>query len=320
MKLEFVPNEGASSGLRRIALELADSAQARLDIAAPDLGKAIHDARKDCKKLRAAVRLGRAIIEREAYERCNLAVRDAARLLAGPRDAQVVLETLQQSEAMYRGATKRAPLVGLQAGLRQTVGKAASGTSKRQMGRLFRELHRRFGALRGEIEAWGTTFRDFGAIEPGLRATYRSGREYFQLCQTDPSTENLHEWRKQVKYLWHQLEFLHPLWPLPLGALAEELHKLSGCLGNDHDYAVLSDLVTAEAGLGTAEERKELARRVERRRTRLIQSAMALGARLYADKPRNFSGRLAACWKAWHREPRPSVKTVAPLAETPPHA
>jgi len=321
MKLEFVPTEGASTGLRRIALELADSASARLDINAPDLGKAIHDARKDCKKLRAAVRFGRAIIAAEAYERCNLAVRDAARKMAGPRDAQVVLETFGQLEGMYRGATRRAPLAKLGADLAKAAGASTPAGTKRRMAALFRELHKSFAELRRGIEAWDTTFEDFGAIEPGVRATYRSGREYYRLCQTDPSTENLHEWRKQVKYLWHQVEFLHPIWPLPMGVLAEELHKLSGYLGNDHDQAVLADLLNTDEAMGLEGERREIQRRIKQRRARLTQAAMMLGARIYAEKARNFTDRLAACWKAWRHEP-PAPPRAANTATpgTSPHA
>ena len=58
----------------------------------------------------------------------------------------------------------------------------------------------------------------------GLKRVYRNGRDAFAVAQDDPSQEHLHEWRKQVKYLWHQLQVLQPIQLGQLTALADQAH------------------------------------------------------------------------------------------------
>jgi hypothetical protein len=64
----------------------------------------------------------------------------------------------------------------------------------------------------------------------GIRfeAVYASGRYGMERTRKDPAPELFHEWRKDTKYLWHQLQMLEPLWPGLLGESADYL-------GDDHD-------------------------------------------------------------------------------------
>ena len=57
----------------------------------------------------------------------------------------------------------------------------------------------------------------------------------------DPTVEDLHEWRKQAKYLWNQLQVLEPLWPAVMEELANQAHELGRLLGDDHALAVLRE-------------------------------------------------------------------------------
>ena len=83
---------------------IARVARGRIDHAIDELrGKtdstpveAVHEARKDMKKLRALLRLARGELGRQTYDRENACFRDAARELAGQRDADVMLETLDR--------------------------------------------------------------------------------------------------------------------------------------------------------------------------------------------------------------------------------
>lgn len=80
-------------------------------------------------------------------------------------------------------------------------------------------------------------------IGTGLERTYRKGRDAFAAAKRDRTTENLHEWRKQAKYFWHQLQLLEPLWPGLIGKVADQAHRLTDYLGEDHDLAVLCDTI-----------------------------------------------------------------------------
>jgi hypothetical protein len=60
--------------------------------------------------------------------------------------------------------------------------------------------------------------------------------------------------------------------------------------------------VRPEAFTG-AEERKALLELVERRQGELLEQAIALGHRLYAEKPKAFRRRLAGYCQAWRANP-----------------
>ena len=82
--------------------EIARVARGRIDHALDELrGKtdstpeeAVHEARKDMKKLRALLRLARGELGKDTFARENACFRDAARELAGTRDSDVMLDTL----------------------------------------------------------------------------------------------------------------------------------------------------------------------------------------------------------------------------------
>ena len=58
-------------------------------------GEAVHEARKDLKKLRSALKLVRPVLGEKAYRRENERFRDVARELSDVRDAQVRAETVE---------------------------------------------------------------------------------------------------------------------------------------------------------------------------------------------------------------------------------
>ena len=111
-----------------------------------------------------------------------------------------------------------------------------------------------------------------------MKRVYRNGRDAFAVAQDDPSQEHLHEWRKQVKYLWHQLQVLQPIQLGQLTALADQAHALADALGDDHDLAVLSHKFLEEPDrFPDRATMHTLADLIARRRALLQEQAMTLG-------------------------------------------
>ena len=82
---------------------------------------------------------------------------------------------------------------------------------------------------------------------------------------------------------------------------AEEAHRLSELLGDDHDLWVLRATLIGMADHIPA-DLDSLIAVIDQRRSRLETDAFLLGERVYAEKPKAFLRRLHRYWKAWHAE------------------
>ena len=121
--------------------------------------------------------------------------------------------------------------------------------------------------------------------------------------KSDATVENLHEWRKQVKYLRHQLELLAPTWPKVVGELAKEADGLGELLGEDHDLAVLgSTLASPPAADMLKQSVDEFGALIERQRKKLQVEAISTGELLYRDSPKQLVHRLEAYWRRWFKK------------------
>jgi CHAD domain-containing protein len=277
--------EPAGVGLARVVAERVEHALEQLEgHAGSTPAKSVHEARKDMKRLRSLLRLMRGSVDRHAYRRENAAFRDVGRSLSGARDAEVMLATLDDLEERDPSA-----LPPEAAGLRRALEArrreiAAGGDGGDEALAALREA-------RARVAAWTPHGDGFELIAAGLERTYRAGRRGWLDARADPTDENLHAWRKQAKYLWHQVELLEDLWPPLMEPLGHEAHALADRLGDDHDVAVLLGFAARQ---GASLDRAAGARRAD-----LQADAMALGARLYAERPRAYRRRMHGLWEAW---------------------
>ncbi len=290
-------HEQPGDGIRRVARGRIDSAVEHLrDDVGTDVAEAVHDTRKDMKKLRSLLRLVRDELGPERYRAENRRYRYAARLLSGARDAEVKLATLaalredypddvpEANELERRLEEERDRLVG-------DVGDPEAGGSLEKAAQAIEE-----GGV--EVDAWELSNDGFRLLRPGLERSYRRGRDALRAVRTDPSAEAVHDWRKRVKDLWYYLRLLREIWPAAMNGAANEAHQLSELLGDHHDLSVLID----EARAQTPEDPdlELLVELAERRQGELLDEALPSGERLYAEKPRQFTRRLGAYWQAAH--------------------
>jgi len=291
--------EPLSEGITRVAGEQLDAAVRRLENPAGVGAKDVHEARKSLKRLRALARLLRPVLADEDYRRENEALRDAARHLAGARDAEVIaltLDRLARDEGDDAFAALRTHLQGER--------EAAAARLQADAGPA-REAAAELGVVRGRAVAWVDATADFAAIEPGLRRLYREGRERHRRVRRRATVERLHEWRKRVKDLRYCAELLAPLDPERMADLAEQADRLGEILGDEHDVGVLVAFAKAHPELFTSPaERTRLRKLARRESARLRRRAIRLGDELYARRPRRFTRPLVRATAADAPEPR----------------
>jgi CHAD domain-containing protein len=277
--------EPVPEGLRRIACGQLGLSIARLEgDSGEPLGVAVHETRKSLKRLRATVRLARDELGDEVYRRENAAFRDAGRRLAGARDSQVLLETLDALSERYPDQAPRARFVRY----RKTLAEEHAAAQRRlQDGAAIGEVLGALRAARARVAGWPLEREGFDALAPGLRRIYRRGRGEFRAARReDPGGERLHELRKRVKDLWYASQIVGPASPKKTRKIARRAHELSNLIGEDHDLAILAQRASERGDQFDDDAAvRELARLIERRRSRLQREAMGLAQRLFRKKP-----------------------------------
>jgi CYTH domain-containing protein/CHAD domain-containing protein len=291
-------DEDAASGVRRVIVGRLDKAAERLrevgDADGDALAEAIHGARKDLKKARAALRLVRDALGEKTFKRENRALRDAARTLSASRDAEVKLATL---DALGEGDGDMPPgattlwRAALEADRDRIVGGENGDTA---------EAVAAIEAVAARTPEWKIRADGWKLLVPGLDTAYRDGREAFEALGDAPDFEAVHELRKRGKDLWYQLRLLRDAWQPVLEPTADEIHDFTDRLGDHHDLAVLAEDLAGRAEVDPV-HRETLLTLIEARQASLLAEASAAGERVYAEKAKAFDRRLRVYWRAWRR-------------------
>jgi CHAD domain-containing protein len=296
---EIARSEPGTQSVRRVFRLQVKGALEALEHA-PASDAAVHAARKDLKRARATLRLLREAVGETVYSRENAVLRDVARSWSVLRDARVLLDQLDALVERCGAPARALPLESLRGELRRER-RAARRQWMQHPDALLSEV----AALQNVYERcarWRVGEHGWSVLGPGLKQVYARGRRALTLAAAKRSPENLHEWRKQAKYLWHQLQLLTPLWPGQIGELADQAHKLADYLGDDHDLSVLRARVLDRSQLlPTRNARGALLGMIDQARTELQDKAFVLGERIYERKPQGFAARLGRYWSEWHR-------------------
>jgi CHAD domain-containing protein len=296
MAYRFNAGEAIPDGVRRIAGEQLSRAFARLDDPGSEgIEETVHDLRKRCKKLRGLVRLVRPAMG-DSYSEANAKFRDAARGLSSIRDAHALLATFDDLVEASGDATP-SQVADVRAGLELRAEAATEAvTTDDERVRRARVLLK---DAQGDIDGWPLD-DDPTTLAGGIAKTYGRGRKRFAEGLEKPSDEQLHEWRKRIKYTWYHVRLLRDAAPSVLEPLAKRFHDLSDVLGDDHDLAVLTAQLRADpADFGGDDAVHPTILLIDGRRADLQRRAFPLGARLYAEPPSAFAERMAAYWRAW---------------------
>lgn len=290
MRYRFKTDESIERGFHRIVGHQFDIAIASL--ASPDISSGgVHDCRKALKRLKALVRLVEGGLGREKAVKRVKALSAIGRLLSDRRDREVLVETidklLPRSSEGHGDALRRLRREITDPNRGQLV--LTSGWKEEIATRLKREA-KRFSRLR---------FRNGGrsAFAGGLEKSYRAARKALKKAYKGGTVEDFHSLRKAVQWQWRQMSLLSRAWPEEFLARASAARELSQVLGDDHDFALLT--ATAHASPELSEAEKEMvAALCERQQVGLRSDARTRAALLLAERPKQFSKRTMAYWRA----------------------
>lgn len=267
-----------------------------VEIGSSSLAELVHELRKTIKRIRAIALLLRYELGEEKLEKMTETLRVTAGHLAGARDADVRLAT-------FEGLRKRHPralaLEGIERFSEQLVREREEARQAMGEQALLDDIER----LRRELASFRLPEHEFASLAPGLKRLYGEGRRRYRASRHKPGDiAAAHRWRKRVKGLYYALDSLGGPGTVLRGARRAE--RLGDLLGEEHDLWLLESYLTqgppsegpsSDGSQHLAADpavRKALLRVASRRRKRLHERAIELGARLYEQRPSDFVKRV----------------------------
>lgn len=263
--------------------------------------EAIHEARKSLKKIRGALRLVRPALG-ETYREENEYFRDLGRGLSDIRDAQAIGEVFEALAQGY-GETDRKDVFDA---VRRGIGSAKREKEESvDVNGLIRSTLDFLSSARQRIPGWLLRDDDFAAAGAGLKLTYRRGRRALGEARRNPNPLTYHAFRKRVKDHWYHVRLLESLWPEAQQARESSLHDLESWLGDDHNLAVLTQQMQEDPDkYGGKRILDSFLPVAGLHQEELRSKALALGQRLYEEKPRDFVRKIQKLWEMWRHDPK----------------
>ena len=295
MAYAFKQRSGVARQVRTIAAEQVEKALAAAETGNADFDGTVHALRRRCKKLRGLLRLIQPRFE--AFSNENAALRDAADLLGGARDARVMVQTLDGLIGEETGQVVAARASAARQYIVDRVEQMGGGDERNATLDQFASI---FGELAGRIKRWRLEGGGFALVGDGLQGIYRQFCKDAAKAEKQDSAEVMHDWRKQAKYHLYHVNLLIEAAPDILTARAKTLERLGDLLGDHHNLAVLQD--TLADHFEPSPDTEAIGNAIAGRQADLAHSAIALGRQLAAEKPAALRQRFAGYWDLLPKE------------------
>ncbi|CAN7243130.1 CHAD domain-containing protein [Mesorhizobium amorphae] len=293
MSFRIDPRLPLTGEVRRILAEEIGKALGHLETAREKPEQGLHKCRKRLKSVRALLRLVRSGDEPFCQTE-NQCYKQVSALLAGPREATALIETIDRLATSFPEQSAgggldpvRDRLVLRQhemhggAGLDAAIG-AAAAACREGLERVERLV------LPDQPEQAADILAD------GARATLRRARKALDKAGSRGAADNFHDLRKAAKTHSMHLSLLGRLWPTPIKARRKAVDELGEQLGDLHDVFVMRALLDADGEpLGSPQDTKLLAKLLKRSEKSLRKTCLADAAELFGDSPKRSTKKLA---------------------------
>lgn len=304
MVYSFKHTHSVEEQLRTIARDQIDEALKALSVSGMTRPDAVHEVRKNCKKLRGLIRLVRPSFP--AFSGEERTFRKAAHLFADLRDAKVMHDTGNLLTQASKRQDERAALLAVRRALASHETELSVHADWKRRSKRVQQLLKR---ARKRSREWTLKDQGWEALKGGLALTYGRAREAMIKARKEPSGPNIHEWRKQAKYHEYHTGLLRQLNPRLLRPRAALLHELSEELGKHHDIHVfMTALESKHPAIADVQSIAAVRVVADRLGASIASTASRLGKELFADEPATMLRHWADWWSAWDEgEPKTHV-------------
>jgi len=298
MPFRIDPNKPFDDEIRRAGLELIEEAITSLRDQPSGRHEAVHDARKQFKRLRALYRLiAKAAPDFSKEE--NARFRDIARSLAFAREATALVETVEYLETFAASTTQGKALRSIatvlrkrrdhaiehEAGFDEAIAAAIAGCE---------EARKRLKAVSLPDELKDVT----RLVKTGWAKQRKRARKALADCHEQADVEHFHELRKAGQAYWMHLGLLRRLWPSAMRAKRADTKRLVDILGHEHDLSVLAAFADREPErFGNGERLALLLDAIIQRQQALRGDGLELANEVFSESARTESRIVGLLWR-----------------------
>jgi CHAD domain-containing protein len=288
----FERHETVAVGVGRIIGELTWTTTQELYPSHPRHQDWVHNTRTRYKRIRSLLRLMRDSLGDDVYRAEMDRIREATGLLSRLRDAEVLVQT---ADLLAEHIAEDDSL----AQLRQWLGERYRQIShiETNIQQLLLTTAREMDELILRSANWQLP-EDYDEPLREFTRSYNRGLQQMGVAFEQPGDEAFHDWRKRVKGHYYQCCLFDMAWSPTMSLRSEEIKSLSDLLGEDHDIAVLREVLAAETG--APEMSQQLDRQVHDHQQGLRDRSKTLAESVYQHEPDALADELRRSIERWH--------------------
>ncbi|MGP4691905.1 CHAD domain-containing protein [Agrobacterium cavarae] len=298
MSFRIDPTRSFVEEIKHTGLELIDDAIALLKDQPDGTDRAVHDARKKFKRIRALYRF----LEKEAPDfrkTENARFRDIARSLSAARDAAALVETITYLQGVARSDAERDALATA-----HDVLSRRRDAATHEDGDLPKRIEAAIQSCedgRDALSALSLSHGEKTALKM-IRKTWEKQRrkalDALGLCHGQGHDEYFHDLRKSGQVYWMHLALLQKLWPSAMRAKRADAKQLVKLLGHEHDLSVLAAFADREPdSFAGGETLALLLDAIIDRQQALREESLALADHVFAETAAREAKIVALLWK-----------------------
>lgn len=285
MSYRIDPHASLTAEVRRIAGEELDMALHWLSTAGGAPDKALHEARKRLKSIRALLALIRsgdkpfARTENERY-------RQAAAQLAGPRQAGALIETVDRLAQTVSGKAGQDAIAAVRENLLAHRGDILSGDMDQALAAAASACREGLSRFE-ELVLPDIPEEAADILAAGAARTLRRARHALRIARAREEEDAFHDLRKAAKAHMMHLSLLRDFWPSPVKARRKAVAELAEHLGELQDIFVLRKLLRdGDPAVGSPVQNRKLDQICKRSERSLRKTCLTQADDLFQDNPK----------------------------------
>ncbi|MDK1375369.1 MULTISPECIES: CHAD domain-containing protein [unclassified Sinorhizobium] len=297
MSYAFRPDRPFTEDFRTVGAEQIERAVAALEQRPQGVHEAIHDARKNFKRLRSLYRL--VASDAPLFQKQeNARIRAMGRNLSTVRDAAALVENINYLRGQTQSDEQGTALDQIYTILAERRDRVAESETdiEGKIAATIVDCEQALDAL-AQVSFDDGKRKSAARLKKGWRRTLKRAARARAACEAHTEAALFHELRKRAQDYRLQLALMRQAWPSAMEAKRAEAKALVDVLGHLNDLATLTSLVNEEPGVaGSSQNRAHLMSAVTTREEALKKEARQRAAAVFRDKPKSESRTVALLW------------------------